>query len=1243
MAKQEVGRAAQGAGVVDLKQQDVAQLLKKKVVDQDSQQVAEQAPVETAAAEAVVVASADSVFASDASVMVASAGGEGLFGGASTGTIVAVGAAIVGGGFLIAEATKDDDDGTPPTTGSIKVTPGASSVNEGNQIIYTVEGQPGQVFNYTFSGTGILPADYTATPPNSVTIGSDGKAFITVLIADDHIAEGPESLTLTGAGTGVTPVTVTINDTSTPTGQFVNLQSGEDQVAFDGTQVDTVRGVVDPKGATGPDGDDDTTFDVTDIIDGNGHTILELAVDSTGSADVVRVDGVADIQFTAGTSGTVTLDASEWNDIGRISLLRGQDGLAVAVTNLDAGVDLLIGPNVAGAVGASYTTGLGAAIVNTGDGGASLIDGNGTLNVEDGAAGGLFFTSTADAVLGDMTVVAGDTATVTVAASSISNDLTIGDISVVMGDTGLLSITLTSSGNVTAGDIDVTMGDNGSVSAFFSASTDLTMGNVSIAVGDSTGTTTQDVSAFFSGSPGGNVTVGDVSVTAGDDYSVSVYFSNSGTTNAHAGDMIIGDVTVSAGDVSDDYARALLQIQNYDSSGDLTVGDITMSVGDGTTAGTSASLSGTLTLSGESGTDGANVGALTVGNIDLSVGEDSNGYFGIFHSQTASSSGAWGMGDTTVGDINVTLGQDSSLTVTISKDYNGSSGADIGNLTVGDLTAAVDIGATFYYYIFDNNSATSDLNDVTVGSVSINADDGASVSVSFTFVATDGDIGSVSFGDFDFVLGVDASLSFEIGVTGANVSDVTFGDISLHVGQSASADMDNEISISATDGDIGSIVVGDMNIVIDELGFLSDWAFSIDAAGDIGSITFGDMNVDIAASGSWTSYAYVSISADDIGSVTFGDLNIDLAAGTDITFTQAGSISDTVGRWISATSDIGSVSLGDIVVNGHGLTSSVSISVDVDAGADIDSVAVGDVSLVLDDSSTGTIGLLVTVDAGGEIETVNIGNVLLGYTVSETSVAVSFTLDVSAANTDVDNTIAGLTLDFSTTLTTDQYVFNVSVDGDLLIQNVDVDVTNSGSNAALLDFATVVMASVTASGDISLGTVDYSDYVFDDAATTGTNESTGALIDVQTFDGDIVVIGSGENDTIIDNDESNTLTGGAGKDFFTFINTNANVSQATADKVTDFVHNVDHIVLNGGTDATVDEYSEASYASFAAFLTGANNLANAVTSPDYLHAGQVGTSVFVATDSDQDGDVDYVIELQNFSLSQLDFGDFQFT
>lgn len=301
MAKDEISRAARaeaGDVVGAPKQQDVAALLKKmKVAEADAKVVAhadeqpvvaEKAPaqIEAQADAGQMVASADSIFASDvAPVQVAMLDGGavgGAGGGVSTGTLLAIGGvALVGGGIAIA-ANNDSGGGNKgasnPTVESVAAA--SASVNEGQTVVFTVTGTPGATFAWAVDAAH---QNDVAVGSGTVTIGADGKGYVTVSVAADNTTEGAESFKLSVGG--VDSGAVSINDTSvTPPIVFTTSQN-ETLTGTAGNDVFSAPLVGNAFGGLGE------TFQNGDhAIGGGGNDVLNLSMLGSTSQRALEVD-----------------------------------------------------------------------------------------------------------------------------------------------------------------------------------------------------------------------------------------------------------------------------------------------------------------------------------------------------------------------------------------------------------------------------------------------------------------------------------------------------------------------------------------------------------------------------------------------------------------------------------------------------------------------------------------------------------------------------------------------------------------------------------------------------------------------------------------------------------------------------------------------------------------------------------------------------------------------------------------
>lgn len=1068
---------------------------------------------------------------------------------------------------------------------------------------------------------------------------------------DDNAALAREWLAPVVDSTTATTAEGTIDDTiaemgGATTGETLVLTDTVDNVVIAaGNTVDTVLGVVDP--GTG-------TFSVGDNIDGNGHTILKLAIADSGTAEFASVKDIATVQLINADAGTINFDAGSWTNIGEIVMDSGTSGGVAFFDNLEAGVDLVL--SVDGGLSASYTDGVFVELgADKGDS-VSLVDGNLTVTVADSNTAGFYISSTGDLALGDIALTQGDNGSFSSSSIVAGGDLTIGNLVIELGDSSDMGdADIIAANNLTMGDITLVQGDNGGsndLTISSSSSGDVTVGDISIAIGDNTGSHEFTFDIYANS---GNITVGNITGTIGD--------STTGlnvTVEAYVGSVTVGDIMLTAGAASTTGDGGInLNISDWDSSGDVTVGDIAVTVGQ------SATLDVEISATGNSGTtaDGAAaaLGDMTLGNLTFNLAEDATGSVDIEHYTTGTLTGssAETIGALTIGDIAINLGADATIDVSITQAMYGTqtSGTTIGDVTIGNLDVELGIGASASVSVEVTNNASGDIGSVTMGDVTAVGDDGSWFEYTLDVSATAGDVGSVTVGNVDVELGVDAGGYFSITINADNIGTVDIGDIDWTVGISSDGNEGWWMGIYAA-GDIESVTRGDTTVVLGADASNTYAALSVTATGDIGSVTKGDISYVLGA-GAYASYDYLAVYADgNVGTVTQG--NLDVTVGADATFTSDNYVSVTASGTIdtvtvgdiaadvaaggsfdyyvkvSGDAGVGDVTVGDITLSSDG-GDLANLTVEVVANTgDIGSVTVGDITLTA--AGTSTVSVTIEANGSGELGALNIGNVDLSASVSS-SVAVNIlTNSVTVLGTDADITIDSFTLQGS-----GAYQFNVgyaAYAGDITLNNVVVDV--SATTSGMYDL-TGLLAGVLTTGDVTLGTVDYSHY----AVTTDTVPAVdGAVIDVSGFAGDIVVIGSDGDDTITDNTETNTLTGNDGADTFSFVTMNANgtgLTLAKADVITDFEHGVDVIELDVSNAASfsADAYYEGSAASFSAFLTLATT--QMTSSPeDNLVAVQVGNDVYVAVDMDNGDSVDTVIVLTGVSTSSLNFADFSF-
>jgi len=1188
MAKDEIVRTAIGAAesvAVSVKQSEVnALLLKKKAVEVAEKDKAHDQPADAdqaaaAPAEAaleVADASAALGIASDASVspsmLLTGASAAGETGGISNTTLLVGGGVLLAGGAIAIASNSGggggDDDVVPAVA---TVVPSANAVNEGQTVNYTVTGTPGATFSWSVDAASVN--DVTAAS-GTVTIGPNGTGTFSVTTVADNVTEGAQNLVVTVGG--VAGGAVSITDTSLtpppPPPQTLVLTTLTDDIpgnggSITGTQADQINGV-----AAGGNPSFET-FSVGDNIRGNGATVLNLKIVDGGTEAVVQLDKMAAINIDnlAGNTGAL-FNASLWTEIGAINLIDGQDGLSASFTDLHRDVDFSIAAGVAGAIGVEFTDHLVAGLAAGRDSDISWIANNVDANVTKNESAGFSLAyddiNPLDITLGTVTAVVADSATgfaLSITDHGGDGTVTVGDIQITTGKDSDASVIITA---------DDSQG--------FDASHAFVIGDVAL-IGS--GSTDGNVTITVSEELAGNVAVGDVTITNYDEVDLNVARYNA-TADAGAGDVSVASVNVAvnkSGSLSGSIANSGTGV-----IGDVNVGNITIALAQLATA--SFDIYNSVTAVGS---DDAVAGNVTVGNIDLELATSASfNTLNIYNYASATGNGDATIGNLSIGDIRVNAAVDASATIDIiaTATVGGTGVGTVGDVTVGDIDvslnddASVDINVTV-------NASGGGIGDVTIGDIKFDSANGVGASGDFDLNVNDtGDIGQIKLGDIVVIVGESASISVSASVTGASVAGLTVGDVTFDLVANASSP-DFDFGISATDGDIGNVLFGDVTVTALTGGDFSG-TLELDASENIGNITFGDIFLsaigDPAVDTATVEFSIDATAGLDVGDITIGDLTVFAGSSADAHFTLAAS----------GASDVGTVRMGNIALSAIGTAANagLSISTTTIAGGDI---VVGDVDLAVQvgEENSGSATLSVTVSSAGDI---TVGDI-------------SILLDID------DTTVAGVG--------TNNLIVSVNAVGD--ITTGIISVAGGDTSHDNLDVFTNITGAFAAGGDFTIGGVDYSGYLAD------------ATIDVSGVKGAGIIIGSDFDDVITDNTGTNVITGGDGLDLFIFDVANTGLAPATVDQITDWVKADDQIDV-GFTPVAGTNYAELSgtFASLSAFITAANGVDDGAGT-DNVVIGLSGGSLYVAVDSDGLEGIDYAIQLAGInSINSIDVADF---
>ncbi|MDD5319225.1 MAG: DUF4214 domain-containing protein [Methylococcales bacterium] len=836
---------------------------------------------------------------------------------------------------------------------------------------------------------------------------------------------------------------------------------------------------------------------------------------------------------------------------------------------------------------------INASSTNSADLVSGVIDGTDTT----GSTGGSTYTNN-DTVNGNghTTVELVVAATGTAAIANLNN---VADVNLVAGVAGPININGVNWSGVDA--VNLTDGANGLDVILTNLENDTDLSIFSGVAGT--------ISADYQSHLSVDLHAGEVSAISWIDGNVdaTVAAGEGVTFTAHqaVGDVTVGDINATVGKSGNFDAFV-----SSSASGDINVGDVTI------TAETNASVS--VSVSNEDG------GSVTVGDVSMLGGDFEK--FGVFNINAT--------GDVLVGDVAMSVSASGSLSLTVSN--TGTTGQSLGSLTVGAVDLVLDHDSTGEVDIFHSNSYTTDglsLGALTVGDMAIELGRDAQlfVSISHSAIGATANVldsfGDVDLGNLDANIGTNSFFSYDVFVNNSlagDIASVTIGDVNLALADGAAANY--FATVTAEKGNIDSFVMGDVVVDMGILAFIDEFDTFLTASngGNIGTVEIGDLTSTVGQDAVFDNYTLgISATSGTIDSVTVGNVSAVVAAGGSFSYFAS----------VSAQA-VGDVTFGDFDLTSNGAASlNAQLFVSASLG-DVGSVTVGDVSIVAD--GTSTVDFSVSVTASGDAGVLTVGNISIDTTISSTA---DVTLNASGV-IDGDITIGGFSLAGSETGAYDGgqlFVGGLGFSGDVNLGDISVGVSLTGiagaSTAPSMDL-TSVLAGVLTTGDITIGSVDYSGLVLDWTAAA-TDTGNGVTIDLTGYLGNTSVIGSDYNDEIDDNTGTNQLTGGDGADLFVFDTTQTNKTLATMDRVLDF-SNSGGDKLNVGVVPTVGTYAEGSFTDFAAF----NSAANAADEEVFVGA-VTGSDLIVAADFDGNGAVDFMIQLVGLNnLNQIDIASF---
>jgi hypothetical protein len=359
-----------------------------------------------------------------------------------------------------------------------------------------------------------------------------------------------------------------------------------------------------------------------------------------------------------------------------------------------------------------------------------------------------------------------------------------------------------------------------------------------------------------------------------------------------------------------------------------------------------------------------------------------------------------------------------------------------------------------------------------------------------------------------------------------------------------------DAAVSATSGNIGDIVVGDIDMH-QATGDYVSLNLYVYATGDVSSLTVGNFSMVAEHDSGWTeAYAYIDVNADTLGAVTFGDVSISAADSADAVFT---------------------VSLSNVDIVGD--------------------VTIGDVSLVNASSADAEVYFYLT-QATSDV-TVNVGTVSFDGTVNGSA---NFGLYAGSADVVID----GITIIAGDDGADVGNGYALTVTGDaIMIDNITVNVSATGTGQYDL---TNILSNVTAAGTLTLGTVDFSGYEL-----TG-NTSTGEITIIGTSRADTIE-GNDESNTLTGGSGTDVFVFQAMDQ-----NLTATTDDMVMDSIVDFVAgdsssekiDLSALGLSGYAEGSASDAAEAFDTALAKFALGYDVAAIQIGSDTYVMVDEDG-------------------------------------
>lgn len=1003
-------------------------------------------------------------------------------------------------------------------------------------------------------------APWASIPAGQISTTLFGRSAAEGADANIWLSEGSNSVVLTDVVGGADTVTVVAGD-------GVGMNDEADVAIFH-----VVHGsedlVVAPELVVGT---------VTDTIHKNAESHVYIdnrATKDTGTPGAARSDtvNVAAVNATIHDNGIFSID------VGSVAQSFASFGTTIPGTATTRDIN----------IGAVAVTGVEQA--------ESTISVYNIAKPEVGSAG----------TVGNITI-----ASITETATRGANDATVDVVNSVVEATGATGTATV--GNLTIGattitgwnDVDVALKNTVESLPLATATADSTIGNLTAGAVTLSGVgATLDIDTGNNGTSDGTVTVGNLNVG-------NVSLTGSSTTGLVNTSAYIASAHIQQDATSDDESASV---------GAFTVGNITGTAVSGVANATLGNRATVNTASAASNV--ATVGAFNAGNVSMTTGN-------AISSTNAAAFGAWNAAANVAIDALATVNAVSALGATAVDT------ATVGAVTAGNLTAVSGnaFDATHGALARVNVNATASVGAATAGSATVasltlknltatvgngnvasDVDNAAAlVSVTVNAVgtgATTTSVGAVTVGDVTSTAGNQADARATIAIGNASLDSlgaVTIGKFTLTSGTSPEVetigDIQQTVSVDAVA--INTVAIGTSTLTG---GTGSDIESNINVRasnGNVGSVTLGSMSAVSGTNGIAEVDVNVTAVEGNIGTVTLGD------------FTETIGIANAVTPTLTTTQ---SASLDINVSNSGSLTDFVAHN--------IGTVTVGNINLNLPSlARQGTGSPLLPIYQGlyfdmdvvaadlGSITSVNVGNVAIAGGWGVQNLVGSNGINIDSADNIGNVTIASSSIELgneSSLMNSANSMGDISITADNLITSVNIgNITrkvgdNQYTNPAPQNDSDIFISGARV-GNVAIGNV---------LASSGTDAAQNIDITIEatgTLTTGLLGAATVGNLTATSGSRDGYATGGTGSSIsVTYDNS---FSQQIANGLT-----VGTIAVNTATGETGTNYTAVDVISHAYdFATNGNALTAGNVAINYAGTGDAGVSLSVDADHSLNG------------------------